>query len=152
MTTQSLVPAGKAVYLEFTKPAMTTQVLFMPEGFTSSHAKVPFSMYRRRITTFQPRKTWKLVAGLPSTIGAMDEESLLGFAEPLFTSLRANDWKLCKMPIVVEITAEDLECVRTGKTPYKALGRVWKARKFLGFPVEFIEAPPSSSPAPRPTI
>lgn len=149
MTTQSLIPAGKAIYLEFTKPSMTTQVLFMPEGHSSSHTKVPFSMYRRRITVFQPRKTWKLVAGLPSTHGGMVTSEALAFAEPLFTSLAANDWKLCKQPIVVEVTAEDLECVRTGKTPYKALGRVWKARKFLGFPVEFIDNPIT---APKPVL
>jgi hypothetical protein len=64
---------------------------------------------------------------------------LLSFADPLFTQLATNNWKLFKEPVVVEVTAEDLECVRTGKTPYKTLGRIWKARKFLGFPAEFID-------------
>jgi len=151
MTTQTMIPVGKAVYLEFVKPGMTTQVMLMPEGVTSSHKTVPFSMYRRRISTVQPRKTWRLIAGTtyagsmmasssaiatrPQEIGA----TMLGFAEPLFNSLAANSWKLRKEPIVVEVTAEDLEAVRTGKTPYKALGRVWKVRKFLGFPAEYID-------------
>lgn len=146
MTTQSTIPVGKAIYMEFIKPGMTTQVLFMPEGQTSSHKIVPVSMYRRRISVAQPRKTWRLVAGMPlastgpgTPAATVAATAVLSFAEPLFTSLDANNWKLRKEPIVVEVTADDLECVRTGKTPYKALGRVWKVRKFLSFPAEYIE-------------
>jgi hypothetical protein len=152
MTTQ-LPTVGKAVYLEFRKGSMTTQVLFMPEGMASSHTIVPLSMYRRRISEHAPRKTWRLIAGTtttakmaPVTSGAVSNPAaasmattMLTFADPLFTQLSTNNWKLLKEPVVVEVTADDLECVRTGKTPYKALGRIWKARKFLGFPAEFID-------------
>lgn len=52
--------------------------------------------------------------------------------------LGRNNWKLYKQPIVVEVTPEDLEEIRKSKTPYKVLGRVWKSRKFLGFPDDII--------------
>lgn len=152
MTTQ-LPSVGKAVYLEFRKDNMTTQVLFMPEGPTASHTIVPLSMYRRRISEHAPRKTWRLIAGTTTTAKAIPPgtypaggpaaasvaTALLSFADPLFTQLSTNNWKLLKEPVVVEVTADDLECVRTSKTPYKTLGRIWKARKFLGFPPEFID-------------
>jgi hypothetical protein len=42
------------------------------------------------------------------------------------------------------VTAEDLEDSRMAKTPYKVLGRVWKVRKKMGFPKEFIVVPEPS--------
>jgi len=137
--TSQVNTVGKAVYLEFCKPGMTTQVLFMPQAVSASTAVVPFSMYRRRISTVQPRKTWKLISG--SVLVNADTAPLkpLEFTEGLFTSLALNGWKLRDQPIIVDVTPEDAECVRTMKTPYKALGRVWKVRKFLGFPADFID-------------
>lgn len=146
---------GKAVYLEFVKGQSTTQVLLMPEGMASSHSTAPMAMYRRRLTVVQPKKTWKQVASSVSsataTAGGVRSEqaalNMLGFADTLLHSLIKNDWKLYKEPVVVEVTPEDLEDVRRAKTPYKTLGRVWKARKFLGFPKEYIQQP---TPAPTP--
>jgi hypothetical protein len=147
MTTQ-LPTSGFAVYLEFYKPGQssTTQILFMPEGLASSHQILPLSMYRRRINNITPRKTWRLVANAVTvanaraavTTTAAAIEKILQFSDPLFVSLESNGWKLRKAPIVVEVTPEDLECVRLAKTPYKVFGRVWKVRKQLGFPKEFI--------------
>ena len=107
MTTQ-LPTVGKAVYLEFRKGNMTTQVLFMPEGMAASHSLVPLSMYRRRISEHAPRKTWRLIAGTtttakiaPVTSGAVSNPAaasiattLLSFSDPLFTQLATNNWKL----------------------------------------------------------
>jgi len=103
-------------------------------------------MYRRRINNITPRKTWRLVANAVTvtnaraavTTTAAAIEKILQFSDPLFVSLESNGWKLRKAPIVVEVTPEDLECVRLAKTPYKVFGRVWKVRKQLGFPKEFI--------------
>lgn len=141
---------GKAVYLEFIRNGMTQQVLIMPEGVSTSHKTVPMTIFRRRLTSTQPRKTWKASASshtsvslLTSAATAMSEKSvivdtMLSFLTPLMHSLQVNGYQLYKAPVVVEVTSEDLEQARVGKTPYKAMGRVWKARKHLGFPKEYI--------------
>lgn len=146
---------GRAVYLEFIKPgeSVTTQVLIMPEGTTTSHKTVPMTVFRRRISEAQPRKTWKMSSS-PTTSRAMSADAsaesrtttMLTYLTPLFRSLQMNNYKLFKQPIVIEVTAEDLELARLGKTPYKAMARVWKSRKALGFPKEYLhaEAPAAS--------
>lgn len=142
---------GAAVYLEFVKPNVTTQILVMPEGMTTSHKTVPMTVYRRRLSAMQPRKTWR--AGSSSTTSTMElapgiarppvtttevQDAMLSFIFPLMKSMISNGYKLYKAPVIVEVTAEDLECARNAKTPYKAMARVWKARKALGFPKEYI--------------
>lgn len=141
---------GRAVYFEFVRPGelITTQVLLLPEGVTTSHRTVPMTMYRRRLSPMQPRKTWKMTAATCTAeqarrmAGSTDEKdvaaAMLSFMTPLFKSLTTNQYALYKQPIVIEVTAEDLELARLGKTPYKALARVWKTRKKLGFPKEYI--------------
>ena len=140
---------GRAVYLEVTHPSgAVTQVLIMPEGLTSAHAIAPLSMYRRRLTPMTPRKTWRHVASsitsarakTTSTDNPEIASSMLTFLTPMFDGFVTNGWSIRKEPVFVEVTAEDLEDSRQGKTPYKVFGRVWKARKFLGFPKEFIVA------------
>jgi hypothetical protein len=42
-------------------------------------------------------------------------------------------WTLFKQPIAVEVTPEDMDDVRLGKTPYKILGRITRCRRTLGF-------------------
>lgn len=146
---------GKAVYLEFIKQNTTQQVLIMPEGMSTSHKTVPITVFRRRLSAIAPRKTWKASASPYTAVmlmapGSSSKEevasTLLTFMHPLFHSLNANGYSLYKDPVVVEVTAEDLELTRQGKTPYKAMARVWKARKKLGFPKEYIH-PVAASPA-----
>ena len=139
---------GKAVYMEFVRPNQTQQVFLMPEGTCTSHKIVPMTVYRRRLTVVQPRKTWKasannytsmsLLTGAAPLGQAAAAEQMLAFLHPLLRSLETNGYTLYKQPLVVEVTAEDLEFARQGKTPYKALARVWKSRKFAGFPKEYI--------------
>lgn len=145
---------GKAIYLEFVKPNATTQVLILPEAISSAHRLVPMTMFRRRLSVHQPRKTWS-VSLSPHTSATLRTYSGPGaahipmsepevaqkmseFTNPLFASLINNGWPLYKDPIVVEVTAEDMEMARQGKTPYKVLGRVNKVRKNLGYPKEII--------------
>ena len=138
---------GTAVYLEFVKPDTTTQILIMPEGMTTSHRTVPMTVYRRRLSTMQPRKTWKAAAShttstlelvKPLADRAETTNVMLSFLFPLMRSMNTNGYKLYKTPVVVEVTAEDLENARNSKTPYKAMARVWKARKALGFSKEYL--------------
>lgn len=143
---------GRAVYLEFTKPNMTTQVLITPEGMSTSHKMVPMAMYRRKLTKVHPRKTWNVgsspvtssmilsrsAALEPADRPAAVVREMLGLVRPLLDQLQLNSWSLYKDPIIVEVTKEDLEMVRSAKTPYKILGRINKTRKALGFPTEII--------------
>lgn len=141
-------PVGAAVYLEFVKPNMTTQVLIMPEGTATSSRIVPMTLYRRRLSTITPRKSWKMVSAhytaaavrMKHSLASTSEiaQNLLMFTNPLLESLVKNGWTLYKDPIVVEVTAEDLELARESKTPYKVLGRVVKTRKALGFPKDIV--------------
>lgn len=137
--------AGKAVYLEFVKGTMTTQLLIMPEGMTQSRGLIPMTLFRRRISASAPRKTWKMTSAhkTSSSLRAFAPEGnivegMLAFVKPHIDSLRDNNWTPFKDPIVIEVTSEDLEQASHAKTPYKAIGRVLKVRKALGFPKELV--------------
>ena len=161
MTSTQQQVIGKAVYLEFrrtnpTGASATTQILITPEAdgiatttSGSAPAVVQLAMFRRRISSYQPRKTWRFIAAGKSsrtvapTATSVNAAalSLIDFTNRTFEALASEGWKLFKDPIVVEVTKDDMQSVRLGKTPYKVLGRVWKSRKFLGFPAEFYEKP-----------
>lgn len=154
MDTPTTAIAGRAVYMEFRKGTSTTQVLLMPEGRCTSGHTVPMTMYRRRISPSAPRKTWRMISSavsgavtpgtttgptgsLPVPVDIRAEATRrLSFAYSLFDSLKTNEWSVYKEAIVVEVLPTDLDDARLGRTPYKTIGRVLKARKFLGFPKE----------------
>lgn len=146
--TQTTTTPACAIYMEFTKAQSVWQVLILPEGQTSKHTTAPMTMYRRRLTTTQPRKTWQMIGSAhrftPTSLTVQTREAvaeqMLSFIDPLMSSLKTNGWKLNKQPVVVETSIEDFDAAITAKTPYKALSRVFKARKALGFPKEFIPA------------
>jgi hypothetical protein len=142
MTTTNVV--GYAVYMELLHievPNRTTQVLYTPEGTTSSHLQVPATIYTRRLTSMQPKKQWRCSMtsiNSPAADEGMKVSNNTRVINDYLAGLGRNNWKLYKQPIVVEVTPEDLEEIRKSKTPYKVLGRVWKSRKFLGFPDDII--------------
>lgn len=158
--TQESLSIGKAVYFEFCKPETTTQILITPEGYSSVDANVvTVSMYRRRISTLHKRRTWRYVASSTTFKAAVDANAtgpvpwsaiisgghgsvacnviLAPLVHSILDSMVSNSYKLRIAPVIVEVTAEDLVAVRLCKTPYKILGRVWKARKAMGFPVGY---------------
>jgi hypothetical protein len=147
------------MYIELEKHSQTTQVLIMPEGVSSAHRDTNLAVFRRRLTTITPRKTWRHAAS-PTRYGTLKTADALmskdqavarvtDFVATYLVSLSENGWKVRNQVITVEVTAEDLEDSRMAKTPYKVLGRVWKVRKKLGFPKDFIVVP---EPAPTPTF
>lgn len=145
MTTTNANVVGYAAYFELLHkevPFRTTQILITPEGMTSSHVQVPMVMYSRRLTNAAPKKQWRRSSS-SLTLHTMEKAervaSQLRIANDYLESLSRGSWKLYKEPIIVEITPEDLEDVRSARTPYKILGRVWKTRKFLGFPEVFLQ-------------
>lgn len=142
MTTTNVV--GYAVYLELLHVEVgnrTTQVLYTPEGTTSAHLPVAATIYTRRLTSIQPKKQWRCSTtsiNSPATEESMKVANNTRVINDYLAGLGRNNWKLYKQPIVVEVTSEDLEDIRKNKTPYKILGRVWKSRKFLGFPEDIL--------------
>lgn len=152
-TDTAKVIAPKALYLEFHHEVDTNgviQMLLLPEGFSASGKLVPVTMYRRRLSRYTPRRTWKMISssmtiatataavpgGLPITDKVID--TTLGVVTPVLRSLKNAGWSVFKSPIVVEVTPDDFEAARLAKTPYKVLGRVLKSRAKLGFPKEII--------------
>lgn len=139
---------GKAVYLELRSDTggQTYQVLITPDGVTASGKNVPAMLYRRQISALKPRKGWKS-GNLPSL--SIDEfgvfqkrtkddsfalaSTRLEFYSSVFNQLESYHYKIFKQPILVEVSAEDLDGVRAGKTPYKVLGRITRVRRALGF-------------------
>ena len=138
---------GKALYLEMRNGAHTMQLVMTPEGFTSTNKLVPMTVYRRRISKIQPRKTWKQISAhtAPECDASCKiaqyslEQALLvskdklSFTDSIFNQLIMQGWTLFKQPIAVEVTPEDMDDVRLGKTPYKILGRITRCRRTLGF-------------------
>ena len=139
---------GKALYLELRRGGYTTQVLVTPEAIMLNGKVVPMTCYKRRISSSEPRKTWKQVSSMfmsekdPVT-GAffvMNKDHALAtvpnrlqFVETLFMQMISQGYSLFKSPITVEVTHEDLEDIRKGSTPYKILGRVTRCRRALNF-------------------
>lgn len=137
---------GKAMYTEFRQGIQTYQLLLTPDGVSTSGKNVPAVMYRRQISKLQPRKGWKH-SGLPAL--SIDEfgvftkktkeeaqrlaETRLDFIATTFSQLSSYHYKVYKQPIFVEVSQEDLEGIRAGKTPYKVLGRITRVRRALGF-------------------
>lgn len=137
---------GKAMYTELRQGSQTYQILVTPDGVSMSGKNVPSVIYRRQISAAKPRKGWKH-SGLPAlsidefgvfTKKSKDEalriaESRLELVQSTFTQLSSYHYKVYKQPIFVEVSMEDLEGIRTGKTPYKVLGRITRVRRALGF-------------------
>jgi hypothetical protein len=138
---------GKALYLEMRNGAYTTQIIFTPEGTTLSGKAVPMTCYRRKIASTAPRKSWKQFSSsamsdrdITGTFTQLSTEHALStvrdrisFTDSLFNQLIGQGWTIHKQPITVEVTPEDLDDVRMGKTPYKILGRITRCRRTLNF-------------------
>ena len=143
----NIKPFGKALYLEFRHGINTNQVILTPEGSTLAGKVVPMTAYRRRISPSTPRKSWKqfssaivsdqigpgLFAQYPTDHALSTVRDRIGFTDSLFNQLIMQGWTLYKQPIAVEVTVEDLEDIRMGKTPYKILGRITRCRRTLEF-------------------
>jgi hypothetical protein len=111
------------------------------------------TMYRRRLSTNAPRKTWKQFGSSRTAAFAIETSSsiadpaarventldeMTSFMTSALKSIASNNYRVQIKPIVVEVVASDMDEIKNGKTPYKLLGRFMKVRKVLGFPKEFI--------------
>ena len=161
-STNNPMVVGHALYLEFARTTVshnyTTQVIITPEAAASNGNTVPVCVYRRRLATGALRKQWAQIratrlasvyaAAIPagpvlSSLPTSDKnrivtDSMLSSLDKVFESLAKNSYTLFKVPVTVEVVATDMDDIAAGKTPYKLLGRIWKARKALGFPAEYV--------------
>ena len=143
---------GKAAYFEFRKAGWTVQMIFMPDGHTPIGAYVPFTAYRRQISADAPRKSWKTMSAVSEPWHgarppvADDSANMFGlsrfeFADSGLMNLSSRGWKLYKQPVIVEVTSQDMDDVRVGKTPYKVIARITRSRRVLGFGEELFAQP-----------
>lgn len=135
---------GKAVYLEFRKASWTVQMILMPDGHNPMGVYVPHTLYRRQISADAPRKSWKTSSAVAEPWHGVrpqiSDDSALSFGlsrfefmEGTLVNLASRGWKLYKKPVIVEVTAQDMDDVRQGKTPYKVVARITRVRRALGF-------------------
>lgn len=138
---------GKALYIEFRKGGYTNQVIITPEGTSAKGYYVPISTYRRRISESAPRKTWRILASIfhsertaHGDLVKLDKDHALATVSErmaynygLFNQLIDSGHKVHVKPFVVDVTPEDLDDVRNGKTPYKVIARITRCRRALDF-------------------
>jgi len=116
----------------------------MPDGHTPVGVYVPFTVYRRQISADSPRKSWKTMSTVAEpwhgTRPPVSDESAnvfglsrFEFADAGLMNLASRGWRLFKQPVIVEVTAADMDDVRMGKTPYKVIARITRSRRALGF-------------------
>lgn len=163
MTSTEAAPiAGLGVYIEARRSSgpvhYTAQLILMPE-----HAGSPFIGLYRRLSNQHTRKMWKTMTARTSTTAVIaastaaspiSKDALCNevtqqtktFIASVFDNFQTHGY-VAHDPIVFEVTAEDINLVRLGKTPYKAIGRINKARKFLKYPVDIVTSPAPVGPA-----
>ena len=156
-TSNDLNVVGHAIYLELVRADAISgycqQVIITPEGKTTDGRVVPMTMYRRRLSTNAPRKTWKQFGSARTAAFAIETSSsiadptarventldeMTSFMAAALKSIASNNYKVQTKAIVVEVVASDMDEIKNGKTPYKLLGRFMKVRKVLGFPKDLI--------------
>lgn len=134
---------GVALYAEWEKPEALTQIFFTPDGYTDSGAFMKARMYRRVITTDNPRKQWKATPLYGSHEDfEFEEESekrrysanrVTGMRE-YFNALIHGGWAMVNEPLLIEVSKKDMEDMALDKTPTKFLYRVDLTKKAKGFP------------------
>lgn len=140
---------GVGVYAEFVRDNATTQIIIVPEGYTSDDKIVGASIIRRTITEHTPKKQWKFsrlanaetVSHTPALVDAdkvayADER--MRYAATLFDQLVRGGWSLIKKPILVEASKKDYDSIYVSKTPTKMIYRISQSRTALDFPADLI--------------
>ena len=140
---------GIAVYAEFKKPGQGMAILLTPDGYTTLGDLIPMTFFRRVVTKDSPKKQWKpsslRLAPLQNVIndlgGVLQDDSKETFVEQrinritgYFDLILTQGWVLEGKPILIEVSAHDMEDIASGKTPNKIMYRVHISRKALGFP------------------
>lgn len=140
---------GVGVYAEFVRDNATTQIIIVPEGYTSDDKIVGASIIRRTVTEHSPKKQWKFsrlanvetVAVSPALLDDMKvqyADERMRYAATLFDQLLRGEWNLVKKPILVEVSKKDYDSIFVSKTPTKMIYRISQSRVALDFPADLI--------------
>lgn len=145
---------GKALYLEFRREGYTFQAIVTPTVIDLKGVVVPSAFLRRKVSAITPRRSWNIDPSLanrnPLDVGLARDpmtgefqqhaewQNALNYhmSNSLAMSLRqavSQGWKLHKNPIVVEIAYEDLEAIKSYKTPNALIRRINRSRVALGW-------------------
>jgi len=169
-TNNANILVGYALYTEFRKDGHTLQVIFTPESMSETtdgtSVYVPCSVWRRQVSSYNPRRPWRSYSQEWNTINnrkeyrlanggsaeTLDEDlakkySVAGlvFMDRTFESLVAQSWELHKEPIVVEFSKEDLMDTQSWNTPNALIRRIMRSRKALGFADELFAIPTTTA-------
>jgi len=137
---------GIALYAEWKKPEALTQIFFTPDGFTTDGTLMRARMYRRTVTTDNPRKQWKssTLWGSKYDKDATEIETdasakrdyasnRLGGVDVYFKRLVAGGWVKNGEPLLIEVSKKDMDDMSKDKTPNKFLYRVDLTKKTKSF-------------------
>lgn len=146
---------GKALYLELVPTEgdndRITQILITPEGFDHKENFVRMAFHSRTLSSTSPRKQWRI-----TFTDVNNKELLLGgnpVPKPLAQELAvkmvtkferslidqiSHKFVIRNRPIVVEVSALDLNEVGKYSTPQALMRRLQKARVACGLPEKLV--------------
>lgn len=139
---------GVGVYAEFRKGTGTTQIVFVPEGYTQEGVLVSAKVFRRVVTVDTPKKQWKFTAMPTSPVptpfaSPADADNYvrdrMTYAVQLLDQLLRGGWEIVKAPITLEISRKDYDDIVADKTPTKLIYRINQSREALDFPAELVQ-------------
>jgi len=133
---------GIAVYAEWKKPEALTQIFFTPDGYSTDGTLLRAQMYRRTITTENPRKQWRSSTLWDSKwdedLAELDTDEVakrnyagkrLQQVDTYFNRLISGGWVLNGEPLLIEVSKKDIDDMSKDKTPNKFLYRVDLSKK-----------------------
>jgi hypothetical protein len=151
---------GKALYLELvptdtSADSRITQILITPEAYDHTGNFVGMALHSRTISPSSPRKQWRINFSDVNNKEVFDSRVLtgVGMSSPLAQELAVKmvarfEASLAKQvsykfvvrnrPIVVEVSALDLNEISKYSTPQALMRRLQKARVACGFPEKLV--------------
>ena len=142
---------GYTLYTEFRKGGSTTQMMFMPDIFTTSGRLVQGRIMHRTVSSDSPKRQWqsravftKAVQDLydaPRNTTAEHSRQIRGarraeHAETFLMQMLSGGWALVAAPLTIEVSHADADSIEAGKTPTKLIYRLGQCRAAAGYPAD----------------
>lgn len=138
--------AGKALYMELRRGGSTTQALFVPQVTNPMNSQTQKAKgITRQISEAKQRASWRYMTSDSVAILEPTNElpralaNVVPFLEEIGSyvcGLADGQWKIVGTPVVVEMSAEDVNDVWEAKTPNALIRRALRARAEAGYPAE----------------
>lgn len=142
---------GYMVYAEFRKGGSTTQMMFVPDIFTTAGRMVAGRLMHRTVSADSPKKQWqsrfvypKAVQDLydvPRNTGSESSRKRRGalraeYIETYLMQMLAGGWTITASPLTIEMSHSDADSIDSGKTPTKLIYRLSQSRAAAGYPAD----------------